>query len=132
MIILANIRGVNRAERAAAALWVQCETMCTSMQMGWVVATKMRVIKLQGAADPGARRAFAWLVLLASGVVAVANVPLLLPRAADAIARALSNDGGVAREFRRLIWVLAIHCQLRVVAGACGALRLEPLPSLQR
>ena len=81
----------------------------------------MRAIKLLGRRDPGAARAFALLLALATAMVTLLNVPLLTNAGADALSGLLSNDPQVVHWFRGLVWVLVVHTETRIVDLTCSS-----------
>ena len=85
-----------------------------AIQMGWIRVCGIR-LKLLGKRDPGASKAFAIIQLLSFLVVACLNIPLIVQPGADALSRLASNDNGVRLVFSRLVWVLAVHAQTRIV-----------------
>ena len=85
LILLTNIQGVSGASRAAGADWVNIEGALASVQGGWITVARMRTLKLLGRQDAGAPKALAMLVALAFGLVALLNVPLLIPASADGL-----------------------------------------------
>ena len=148
LVLLTNIDGVTHAARAAGADWINVEGTIAAVQVGWIQArerpyvlkaspvtspspekrqcsspqvAKMRCLKLLGSADPGAPKAFALLLTLAFLLVALLNIPLLLPSSVDGLANLMSNDDGVYAVFRRLVWVLVVHAQTRIVDLTCGS-----------
>eukprot|EP01013_Petalomonas_cantuscygni_P045092 TRINITY_DN9723_c0_g2_i1.p1 TRINITY_DN9723_c0_g2~~TRINITY_DN9723_c0_g2_i1.p1 ORF type:complete len:723 (-),score=85.16 TRINITY_DN9723_c0_g2_i1:388-2556(-) len=115
IIALANVPHVTAAARAAGALWIQAEGTLAAVQTGWIAVVSMRVLKLLGRGDAsGALRSFAMMIALAVVVVAVlATAPLLaVPRQ---VAHISSNDPLVQEWFRKVVWLLATHTQIRVV-----------------
>jgi len=121
LVLLTNIDGVTHAARAAGADWINVEGTIAAVQVGWIQVAKMRCLKLLGSADPGAPKAFALLLTLAFLLVALLNIPLLLPSSVDGLANLMSNDDGVYAVFRRLVWVLVVHAQTRIVDLTCGS-----------
>ena len=122
LVLLTNIPRVSHAARAAGADWINVEGTIAACQGGWIQVSRMRCLKLLSSADPGASHAFALLLTLSFGVVAALNVPLLLPMGADGLSRLMTNDDDVHNIFRRLVWVLALHSQTRIVDLTCGSL----------
>ena len=74
----------------------------------------MRTLVLLGKQDPGTSKSYAILCALSFLLVAAFNLPLLL--GASAVARIVSNDLEVQHWFERLIWVLVLHSQTRVMS----------------
>lgn len=124
LVLLTNIQGVDAATRAAGADWVNLEGALAAVQSGWIKVVNMRTLKLLGMRDKGAPRAFVIALLLASGLVAALNVPLLLPSGASWVGHAMSNDPDVGRVLSALVWILVVHAQTRIVDLSCGFLLL--------
>ena len=122
LVLLTNVPDVTPAARAAGADWINAEGTIAAIQGGWIQVARMRSLKLLGRADPGAARAFAMLLGLAFGAVALVNVPLLIPQSALALSHLMSNDEGVYDVFRQLVWILAVHAQTRIVDLTCSSL----------
>lgn len=122
MVLLTNIPGVTLPMRAAGAAWINCEGTFAAIQAGWIGVARMRALTLLGARDPGAPRAFGVLLALATGLVALLNVPLLTEAGANALSRLLSNDPDVVKWFGGLVWVLVAHTQSRIVDLTCASL----------
>lgn len=120
VLCLANIKDIPPAAITAGAIWVQFESTLASIQTGWLQATQMRVLKLLGKQDVGARASFSLLSVLSAVLVCVTNVPLFcFP---GQIATMVSNDSNVQWWFQRLVWVLMLHSQTRIVCISAGSL----------
>eukprot|EP00940_MAST-03C_sp_MAST-3C-sp2_P003641 g3641.t1 len=48
VVALTNISGIDRAAKAAGAIWVQCEGTLAAVQNGWLSATRIRSLNLLG------------------------------------------------------------------------------------
>jgi Na+-driven multidrug efflux pump len=122
MLALTNVRGVSDADLAAGAIWIQAEQALSAAQTGWIQALSMRVLMLLAAGDPsGARRSFAFLLILAALLVAVTtSLPIvLLSRPACRLA---SNDADVVSSLDNIFWVLSPQAQSRVLSITATAL----------
>ena len=114
IVCLAHIKGIPQAALAAGAVWVQSESVMSAVQSGWINVLGMRVLVLLGKEDPGAGKSFWIIVGLSAAVVAATNVPLLLfPRA---ISHVISNDPDVREWFEKILWVLVMHTQTRIMS----------------
>ena len=114
-VLLTNIRAIPSGALTAGAIWITAEGAFASIQSGWVAVAKMRTLKLLGQRDAGAPKAFALFLALSFGLVSLCCVPLYVPYTATAISHGLSNDVHVAWWFARLLWVLAIKSQTRIL-----------------
>jgi Na+-driven multidrug efflux pump len=120
IMALANINGISTPALAAGAIWVQSESALAAVQQGWTQITMMRTIKLLGKRDPGAWKSYTILCILSELVVAVCNIPLLLW--GEDLSTVVSNDPDVRRWFGKIIWVLALHSQIKISAVNAGVL----------
>ena len=121
LVLLTNVKGVTASQLAAGAIWINCEGTMAAIQMGWIRVCGIRCLKLLGKRDPGASKAFAIMLLLSFLLVACLNIPLIVQPGADALSRLMSNDNGVRLVFSRLVWVLAVHAQTRIVDLTCAS-----------
>ena len=122
VVLLTNIPNVTLPMRSAGSVWINCEGTMAAIQSGWIQVARMRALKLMGRRDPGASRSFAVLLLLATAVVTLVNVPLLTDAGGAALSRLLSNDPAVVHWFRGLVWVLIVHTQTRIVDLTCASI----------
>ncbi|CAE8681841.1 unnamed protein product [Polarella glacialis] len=114
LMALANIAGITQDALAAGAVWVQIESSLAAAQDGWIRTTSMRSLVLLGKQDPGARKAFRLFTLLASAVIAVSNVFLFIFQ--DGLCKMVSNDEAVREWLGKIVWVLTIHTQTRILS----------------
>jgi len=114
VMALANIEGITQDALAAGAVWVQIESSLAAAQDGWIRTTSMRSLVLLGKQDPGARKAFGLFTLLASAVVAVSNIFLFIFQ--DGLCKMVSNDEAVREWLGKIVWVLTIHTQTRILS----------------
>eukprot|EP00939_MAST-03C_sp_MAST-3C-sp1_P005287 g5287.t1 len=129
IIALANISHIDKAAKAAGAIWVQCESLLASVQNGWLSATRIRTLNLLGKqgddVNPGgARRSFLMGCVLSFVIVLVTNCPILI--FAKEITNVFSNDSEVRDWLEKLMWCLFLQSQTRVLAINANAL-LTPL-----
>ena len=124
LMILARISGITAPALAAGAIWVMLEQCMTAVQMGWIQITSMRSLVLLGKLDPGAQKAHMLISLLGFSVVALTSLPLLMYP--DGITQLLTNDRAVQGYLEPMIWMLAVHSQLRI-GGATGGILFIPL-----
>eukprot|EP00405_Crypthecodinium_cohnii_P013691 CAMPEP_0206453460 /NCGR_PEP_ID=MMETSP0324_2-20121206/20556_1 /ASSEMBLY_ACC=CAM_ASM_000836 /TAXON_ID=2866 /ORGANISM="Crypthecodinium cohnii, Strain Seligo" /LENGTH=528 /DNA_ID=CAMNT_0053923749 /DNA_START=22 /DNA_END=1608 /DNA_ORIENTATION=- len=114
VMALANVEGLPKEALAAGSIWVQCEGSLASAQDGWIRITSMRSLVLLGKRDPGAPKAFTLFTVLATIVVAISNVALLIWK--DAFCHLVSNDAAVREWLDKILWVLVIHTQTRILS----------------
>eukprot|EP00808_Paulinella_micropora_P022150 g11928.t1 len=115
IMLLANVPDVSQNALAAGAIWVQLESTMASIQHGWIQVTSIRTIKLLGKQDPLACRSWGLLTILSCAVVALTNLPLFL--CSHSLSRLISNNAEVSDWFRKLVWVLALHTQTRILSS---------------
>ena len=122
LLALSSIRGISNEQRAAGAIWVQCEGALASSMQGWIAVANLRVQKLLGGrAAGGAAKSFLVHNVLGAAIVALANtLPILL--CTRSISRIVSNDPMVSQALEPLLWVLAVHVQTRVTNLTTGSL----------
>jgi len=120
IMAIANIRGISTSALAAGAIWVQSETTLAAVQQGWIQITMMRTLKLLGMRDPGAWKSYTMLCVLSEILVAVFNIPLLLW--GERLSAVVSNDSDVQGWFKKIVWVLVMHSQLRIGAANSSVL----------
>jgi len=120
IMAIANIRGISTSALAAGAIWVQSETTLAAVQQGWIQTTMMRTLKLLGMRDPGAWKSYAILCVLSEVLVALFNIPLLLW--GERLSAVVSNDPDVQGWFKKIVWVLVMHSQLRIGAANSSVL----------
>jgi len=120
ILAVTAVSGISAAQVAACAIWVQCEQAIAASQTGWIQVCSMRSLVLLGKQDPGAGRAYAILVLLSAGLVAVVNAALV-GASALGVLTFVSNDAAVRQAFGTVAWLLLPHAQTRVLAivGSC-------------
>ncbi len=91
--------------------------MCT----GWINVASMRVLKLLGACDPGAAKSLSLLACFGfAAVLLTSTLPLLL--LPEELAKLTTNNINVQKYFSKIIFMLAIHCQLRILSIITGCL----------
>jgi len=120
IMAIANIHDISTPALAAGAIWMQSSTVLAAVQEGWLKITLMRTLNLLGMKDPGAYKSFATICFLSALVVAMLNIPLLL--FGDRICSIVSNDSDVQWYFRKLIWVLVLHSQLKIACANAAVL----------
>ena len=122
LLALSSIRGISNEQRAAGAIWVQCEGALASSMQGWIVVANLRVQKLLGSRDAEcAAKSFLVHNVLAAAIVALANtLPILL--CTRGISRVVSNDPLVSQALEPLLLMLAVHVQTRVTNLTTGSL----------
>ena len=117
-MVLANIDGITSAQKAAGAIWVQLESTLAATQNGWLKVTNMRTLvllaKRGSQIDPeGAKKGYTWLSVFSFGTVLLTNIPLLVFD--HRIAQYVSNNAEVQDAFKKIVWLLALQSQTRVL-----------------
>eukprot|EP00808_Paulinella_micropora_P005806 g55091.t1 len=120
IMLLANVPDISPNALAAGAIWVQLESTMASIQQGWIQVTSIRTIKLLGKQDPLACRSWGLLTSLSCAVVALTNLPLFL--CSHSLSRLISNNAEVSDWFRKLVWVLALHTQTRILSSCVSVI----------
>ena len=98
---------------------VQLEGTLAAIQNGWLKVTSIRSLVLLAKRgdqiDPeGAKKGYAFMSLLSFGTVLLTNIPLLIFN--DLIAKSISNNTDVQDAFKKIVWLLAIQSQTRVLS----------------
>lgn len=114
LMLMAHIDGISDAALAAGAVWVTLESTLSAVQDGWIQVCSMRVMVLLGRVDPGAPRSYLVLCALSAAVVLLTNAPLLA--CSGLIATAMSSDPEVQGWLAKIVWVLALHSQIRITS----------------